>query len=129
MPDIRERVRKKQPMGTPALPIADTTEIHNQSRIVPIDKCVPPFCIIKSEVTRMKAAHPFMLMVVQIGSTKRDISFRIPMRCSAVSMVTGNVAALLLVKSAIKTAGIIRLRTWNGFRPLIHRNKGRMMKI
>ena len=34
IPDISERVRKKQPMGTPALPIAETTERRSQRSIV-----------------------------------------------------------------------------------------------
>ena len=61
----------------------------------------------KSEVTRMNAAQPFMLMVVQMGSTKRATFGATPARFSAVSMVTGRVAAELLVKKAISTAGII----------------------
>ena len=67
MPDISESVKKKQPIGTPALPTAEMTEIRIHSRIVPIVSGVPPFCITKSEVTRIKAAQPFMLMVVQIN--------------------------------------------------------------
>ena len=128
MPDINERVRKKQPIGTPALPIAETTEMRIHSRMVLNEKEIPPFCITNSEVMRMKAAQPFMLIVVQMGSTKRAISLRTPTRCSADSMVTGRVAALLLVKSAISTAGIIRPKMWMGLRPLAKRNKGRMMK-
>ena len=124
MPDIRESVRKKQPMGTPALPMAETTDIMIHSKTVPRVSDVPPFCITKSEVTRIKAEQPFMLMVVQMGSTKRAISLRTPKRCSADSIVTGRVAALLLVKRAIKTAGIIRPRTWMGFRPRAKRNSG-----
>ena len=71
MPDISERVKKKQPMGTPALPMAETTEIRTHNKIVPKVRDVPPFCITNNEVTRIKAAQPFMLMVVQMGSTKR----------------------------------------------------------
>ena len=72
---------------------------------------IPPFCITKSEVTRIKAAQPFMLMVVQIGSTKRATFFCIPKRLSADCIVTGRVAALLLVNNAISTAGIILFST------------------
>ena len=89
---------------------------------------IPPFCMTKSEVTRMKAAQPFMLMVVQMGSTNRDTPFRMPNRSSAVSMVTGSVPALLFVKSAISTAGIILAKTRIGFCPLAKRNSGNMMK-
>ena len=65
MPDISESVRKKHPMGTPALPTAEMTEMRSHSRMVPRVSVVPPFCITKSEVTRMKAAQPFMLIVVR----------------------------------------------------------------
>ena len=76
----------------------------------------------------MKAAHPFMLIVVQIGSTKRAMFLRTPRRFSAVSIVTGRVAALLLVKSAMSTAGVILPNTCTGFKPLDKRNKGRTTK-
>ena len=71
MPDIKESVRKKQPIGTPALPMAEMTEMSIHKRMVVRSSTSPPFCITKSEVTRIKAAQPFMLMVVQMGSTKR----------------------------------------------------------
>ena len=128
MPAIRERVRKKHPMGTPALPTAEMTEMRSHNRMVPRVRGVPPFCITKSEVTRIKAAQPFMLMVVQMGSTNRAMSLRTPRRFSADSIVTGNVAALLFVKSAISTAGIILPRTWMGFKPRANKNNGRMTK-
>ena len=67
MPDMSESVRKKQPMGTPALPIAETTDIKIHSKMVPRVSGVPPFCMTKREVTRMKAAQPFILM--QNGGT------------------------------------------------------------
>ena len=51
-----------------------------------------------------------------------------PKRRSAVSIVTGNVAALLLVKRAMSTAGIMRPNTWIGLRPRINRNRGRTTK-
>ena len=94
-------------MGTPAFPTAEMTEMSVHRKMVSNVMGSPPCCITKSEVTRMKAAQPFMLMVVQMGSTKRAICFLMPRRFSAVSIVTGSVAALLLVKSAMSTAGII----------------------
>ena len=119
MPDISDSVRKKQPIGTPALPTAEMTEIRIQSRMVGIERAAPPFCITKSEVTRIKA---------QMGSTKRDIFLRTPSRCSAVSIVTGSVAALLFVKSAISTAGTILLNTCIGFNPRASRKRGSTIK-
>ena len=65
----------------------------------------------------MKAAQPFMLIVVQMGSTKRAIRGSTPSLRSADSIVTGSVAALLLVKSAIITAGIMLLSTRMGLSP------------
>ena len=79
---------------------------------------MPPFCIKNREVTRMNAAHPFMLMVVQIGNTNRDTLLDTPILVSAVFMVTGRVAAELFVKSAINTAGIILLSVRTGLMPL-----------
>ena len=89
---------------------------------------MPPFCITKSDVTRMKAAQPFMLMVVQMGSTKRATRLLTPSRCSALSMVTGRVAAELLVKRAISTAGIMAPSTLTGFRPRSNSSIGNTTK-
>ena len=58
-------------MGTPALPTAETTEMRIQRRIVGSVSEMPPFCITKSEVTRINAAQPFILIVQQIGRMKR----------------------------------------------------------
>ena len=88
----------------------------------------PPFCITNSDVTKMNAAHPFILMVVQIGSTKRDTRLLTPRCSSDVCMVTGSVAAELLVKSAISTAGIMPRITFTGFMPRDIRNKGSTTK-
>ena len=104
------------------------TEMRIHIRMVSHVMGIPPCCITKSDVTRMKAAQPFILMVVQMGSTKRAIFERMPRRFSAVFIVTGNVAALLLVKSAISTAGIILLNTRIGFRPRDKRNNGNTTK-
>lgn len=51
----------------------------------------------------MKAAQPFIFMVVQIGRTKRDTRGETPIRCSEHCMVTGRVAAEDQVKSAMST--------------------------
>ena len=108
--------------------MAETTEITIHKRMVGNVIGVPPFCITKREVTRMKAAHPFMFIVVHIGRTKRAMFLRTPRRVSALSIVTGRVAALLFVKRAISTAGIILPNTWIGFMPLDKRNRGRTTK-
>lgn len=89
---------------------------------------MPPFCIKNREVTRMNAAHPFMLMVVQIDNTNRETLLDTPILVSAVFMVTGRVAAELFVKSAINTAGIILLSVRTGLMPLANRNNGKTMK-
>lgn len=62
-----------------------------------------------------------MLMVVQMGNTKRDTLLDTSIRFSAVCIVTGNVAAELLVKSAISTAGIILPKVLIGLMPLAKR--------
>jgi len=89
---------------------------------------VPPFCMRNNEVTRINAAQPFMLMVVQMGNTNRDTLVDSPRRLSAVSIVTGSVAAELLVNSAMSTAGIMRRSVYHGFRPRARRNRGSTMK-
>ena len=76
----------------------------------------------------MKAAHPFMFIVVQMGRTKRATSGRTPRLSSAERIVTGRVAAELFVKRAISTAGDIALKTFRGFRPRTRRNSGRTTK-
>ena len=108
--------------------MAETIEMKNQSRIVGTVNTQPPFCITKSDVTRMKAAQPFMLMVQQIGSTKRATSSFAFKLFSAEATVTGRVAAELLVKSAISTAGSMQRNTLMGLMPRTSRNSGRMMK-
>ena len=128
MPVINERVRKKQPIGTPALPMADTTERRSHTSMVAIVSSIPPFCITNSEVTRMSVAQPFILIVVQMGSTKRATFELTPRRLSDVSIVTGNVAAELLVNNAINTAGIIFDKTCKGLSPRESRNRGRTTK-
>ena len=76
----------------------------------------------------MKAAQPFMLTVVQIGSTKRDTLLLTPTLCSAFSIVTGRVAAELLVKRAISTAGIMARKVLRGLMPLHSRKMGSTMR-
>ena len=127
-PDISESVRKKQPIGTPALPMAATTEMNSQSSITGSDSSTPPFCITKSDVTKMNAAQPFMLMVVQIGSTKRATLLSTPSRSSEVCIVTGSVAAELFVNRAMSTAGIMRRITCTGLSPRATRNSGSTTK-
>ena len=78
MPDIRDSVRKKHPIGTPALPTAEITEMIIHKRMVVRSMTSPPFCITNSEVTRIKAAQPFILMVVQMGNTKRAVLLLMP---------------------------------------------------
>ena len=76
----------------------------------------------------MKAAQPFMLMVVQMGRTKRETFGFTPSRFSAEESVTGRVAAELFVKRAITTAGLIARKTFSGLMPRARRNSGRTMK-
>ena len=76
----------------------------------------------------MKAAHPFMFMVVHIGNTKRAMLGVTPRRCSADCIVMGSVAAELLVNRAISTAGDMARNTFMGFSPRATRNNGRTMK-
>ena len=85
---------------------------------------MPPFCITNNEVTRINAAQPFILIVVQIGNTKRETCPSTPILSSAHCIVTGNVAAELLVKKAISMAGDMHRNTLSGLSPLDNRNNG-----
>ena len=115
-------------MGTPALPMADSTAMKNHVTRVPVVSSNPAFCMTNREVTRMKAAQPFMLMVVQMGRTKRETEGFALRFCSAEARVTGRVAAELLVKSATATAGDILRKTWRGFSPRRIRKRGNTRK-
>ena len=86
---------------------------------------MPPFCITKSEVMKMKAAQPFILIVVQMGSTKRDTRGATFILFSADDIVTGSVAADDLVKSAISSAGYMALSALSGLMPRAKRKRGR----
>ena len=102
--------------------------MKSQVIIVPSVSSKPAFCMTKSEVTRMNAAQPFMLIVVQIGSTKRATRGFALRRVSAEASVTGSVPAELFVKSATASAGAIFLNTWMGLRPRASRNSGSTTK-
>ena len=67
-------------------------------------------------------------MVVQIGKTKRETFLFTFKLSSADAMVTGNVAAELLVNRATAKAGDIFLNTVNGLSPLRSRKIGKTMK-
>ena len=72
----------------------------------------------------MNAAQPFMFIVVQMGSTNRATRLSTPRRSSALWMVTGSVAAELLVNNAMSTAGVMERATRIGFSPRAMRNSG-----
>ena len=91
-------------------------------------RSTPPFFITKSDVTRMKAAQPFMLIVVHIGRIKRVNFLSHLTRFSAQSIVTGSVAAEDFVKSAVRIAGIMFLKCFTGLRPRARRKSERTMK-
>ena len=76
----------------------------------------------------MNAAQPFMLIVVQMGNTKCATLGEMPNLSVAVCKVTGSVAAELLVKRAISTAGIILPSVRMGLMPRTKRKSGRTMK-
>ena len=91
--------------------MAARTATKSQVIMVPSERSKPAFCMTNSEVTRMKAAQPFMLIVVQIGRTKRETRGLTLRRASAEASVTGSVPAELFVKSATAMAGAILRKT------------------
>ena len=76
----------------------------------------------------MKAAQPFMLIVVQIGNTKRATAGCAFKLSSADANVTGNVAAEDFVNNATATAGDILRNTSTGFKPRNNKNNGITIK-
>ena len=121
--------KKKQPIGTPALPTAAIVAMKIQTKRVVQVMSMPAFCIRYTTVMRMKAAHPFMLIVVHIGSTKRETFSLTPRFTSAQRMVTGRVPALDLEKNATVRAGSIPLKTRSGLMPRSSKRAGRITSI
>ncbi len=72
---------------------------------------IPAFCIRKRTVTRMNAAQPFMLIVVQMGNTNLATGALTPTLFSAHDSVTGRVPAEDLEKKATASAGAMPLAT------------------
>ena len=55
----------------------------------------------------MNAAQPFILIIVQMGRTKRATDGCAPSRCYAEASGTGSAPAELFVKSATATTDVI----------------------
>ena len=77
----------------------------------------------------MKAAQPFMLIVVHIGRTNCATCGFSPRFCCAHLIVTGSVAAEDLEKKARARAGSIPFATLIGLNPLNIRKAGITMNI
>ena len=77
----------------------------------------------------MNAAQPFMLMVVQIGSTKRETLLSTFKLSSAEAIVTGRVPAEDFENSATAKAGNIPRAILIGFKPRINRISGNTINI
>ena len=110
------------------MPMAEMTATSSHVIMAGRESSKPPFCSTYSDVTRIKAAQPFMLIVVHIDNTKRDTSGLTLIFSSAERMVTGSVAAEDLVKRAISTAGDIFLSTSKGLSLRDRRKSGSTMK-
>ena len=76
----------------------------------------------------MNAAQPFMLIVVQIGSTKRVTRRSRRRFCSAEASVTGSVPAELFEKRATASAGNMPFRTRSGLIRRARRKSGSTTK-
>lgn len=94
-------------MGTPAFPTAANVAIRAQPIIEAMEKEIPWDILMKSTVTKMKAAQPFMLITEQRGKPNRASGELIPSLLSASSIVRGNVEADDLEKKAVTKAGDI----------------------
>ena len=76
----------------------------------------------------MKAAQPFILIVVQIGNTKRATEGWAFKLSSAEANVTGNVAAEDFLHIPPAPAGDILRNTSIGFKPRNNKNNGITIK-
>ena len=103
--------------------------IKIQAIVVPKVISIPAFCIRYRDVMRMKAAQPFILMVVQIGSTKRETLGLTLQLSSAEAMVTGKVPADDFEKKATTKAGNMPLATRSGFKPRLTKKPGSTISI
>ncbi len=71
-------------------------------------------CMIKTAAMPWYKLVPSIFTVAPTGSTNPDTSLSTPMCSSTRSMVTGNVAALLLVENANNCAGLNCFKNHNG---------------
>jgi|JI9StandDraft_1071089.scaffolds.fasta_scaffold566413_1 hypothetical protein len=125
MPIRNAVVRKKHPMGTPAFPIAAKVERKIHGIISHIVKVIPWLEQTKKRVMRIKAAHPFMLMMEHKGRLKFAVLSETPRRFFAQSRVRGRVALLDFEKKAIVRAGSIPRAVFMGECPFNFRMRGR----
>lgn len=115
-------------MGMPALPIAAMveTKIHVTISIGVYE--MPLLMETKSTVIKIKAAHPFMLMVVQSGNVKPAIFLEIFKFSSAHRIAIGKAAADDFVKNARDRAGSIPLAVLMGEIFLNFKKRGSTIK-
>src|SRR5437016_4824940 len=84
--------KKKQPMGTLALPTAASVAINTHKTSSRGEKVRPLSVDTKRTVIKMKAAQPFILMLVQRGKAKLATFGSIFARSSAARTAEGTVA-------------------------------------
>src|SRR5262249_20121846 len=120
--------KKKQPMGTPALPTAASVAIKIHEKSSRYENVMPLSMETKSTVIKMKAAQPFMLMLVQSGKAKLATLLSILARSWAQRTAVGTVALEDLVKKATVNAGIMALARPTGEIPFIFKKSGSTIK-
>ena len=118
-------VRKKHPIGTPALPIAAIVERKIQGIISQRVKVIPWLEQTKKRVIKIKAAHPFILIIEQRGRLKLAVLSETPKRFFAQSRARGSVAFDDFEKKAIVKAGSIPFAVLYGECPLNFKIRGR----
>ena len=101
-------------LGTAAVPMDASSAVKTMVACAPRSSGMPSVCAMKTAATDMYTAVPSMLMVAPSGSANEATSSETPRSCSAVSMVTGRVAALDEVEKATSCAGATPRRKRSG---------------
>ncbi|CAI8349082.1 MAG: Uncharacterised protein [Formosa sp. Hel3_A1_48] len=101
--------------GTAALPIEASKAVRTIMSWSVKVKSKLRACAIKTAATAWYKLVPSILIVAPTGNTKLDTSLSTPTCSSTRSIVTGKVAALLLVEKANNCAGLICFKNQSGF--------------
>ena len=123
----KAQLRKKHPIGTPALPMAAIVAMPTHNNLSKVVKVTPWFSATNRTVTNIKAAHAFILMLVQSGKVNL-LTWVFTPQVWLHSMAKGIAATDDLEKNASDKAGTIALKAINGDMPFFLSIRGKLMK-